>query len=281
MQFHRKPHTFVNHVHLYVEDLNRSVQFYEEILGFKTLERTDRKADLTADGKTALLSVEQPVGVAPKEPRRSGLYHMAILLPTRADLGKFLQHLLLNGIRPGSSDHLVSEALYFNDPDGNGIEVYRDREPEEWAWNGNMVAMATEYLDAQGVLEAGGGQPWTGLPADTLMGHIHLHVGDAEKATEFYTKGLGFDVVSHYPNAAFLSTGKYHHHIAVNTWQGEGAPPKSENSVGLHSYTLVYPDQPSLQQAMESVRSLGYEVKSDGNVYITEDPSKNRIILSL
>jgi len=281
MQFHREPNTFVSNVHLYVEDINRSVQFYEEILGFQPLSRTERKAELTADGKTALLTIEKPENVEPKEPRRSGLYHFAILLPTREDLGRFLQHLLLNGIRPGSSDHLVSEALYFNDPDGNGIEVYRDREPSEWTWNNDLVEMATDYLDAQGVLNAGGGQPWSKLPVDTLMGHIHLHVGDVQAATEFYTKGLGFEIVSHYPNAAFLATGKYHHHIAVNTWQGEGAPPRSENSVGLSSYTLTYPDEATLQRAVDAVKALGYLVSSDGEGFVTEDPSKNRIYLSL
>lgn len=281
MNFHEKPITYVSNVHLYVEDLNRSVEFYKKIMGFKVLESTSTKALLTADGKSALLTVEQPFGVIPKEPRRSGLYHMAILLPSREELGKFLYHLILNGVRPGSSDHHVSEALYFNDPDGNGIEVYRDREPEEWLWNAEHVHMVTDPLDAQGVLDAGGGKPFAGLPADTKMGHVHLHVSDVEKAKEFYTKALGFEVVADYPQAYFLGAGKYHHHIAVNTWAGVGAPARSVNSVGLHSYTIVYADQSTLENVVESLKALGAAVETEGNVYITKDPAGNRIILSI
>lgn len=281
MNFHTKPVTYPNHVHLYVEDLKRSVEFYKKIVGFKELETTSTKAVLTADGKTPLLTVEQPFGVIPKEPRRSGLYHMAILLPSREELGKFLYHLIINGVRPGSADHAVSEALYFNDPDGNGIEVYRDREPEEWTWNGDYVHMVTEYLDAQGVLDAGAGKPWGGLPVDTVMGHIHLHVSDEGAAKEFYTKGLGFEVVAKLPQAYFFGSHKYHHHIAANTWNGVGAPAKSVNSAGLHSFSLVYADKEALENTVASLKELGAPVEQINDSYMTKDPAGNRIILTI
>jgi len=276
--FHQKPSIYVGEVNIKVKNLDNAVIFYQNIMGFQVLEQTEGKAVLTTDGKTPLLTLEQPADVIPKEGKMSGLYHFAILLPSRADLSVFLRHLLQTGYPLGAADHYVSEALYLNDPDGNGIEVYRDRPSTEWTWKNNLVEMATEQLDAEGILAESDAE-WNGLPSGTVMGHIHLHVGDLQKAEEFYTKGLGFDVVSYYPQAAFLSTGGYHHHIAINTWQGVGAPTPPKNSVGLNWYTLVFPNETERENVIKQLKQLGAPVKKETDFYVTSDPSGNQIRL--
>lgn len=277
-KFHQEPNVYVGEVNIKVKNLEYSLTFYQQILGLKLLEKTERKAVLTTDGKTPLLTIDEPIDVIPKTEKTSGLYHFAILLPSRADLSVFLRHILQTGYPLGAGDHYVSEALYLNDPDGNGIEVYRDRPSSEWTWKNGLVDMATEQIDAEGILAESNAE-WTGLPAGTVMGHIHLHVGDLKKAEEFYTKGLGFDVVSYYPQAAFLSTGGYHHHIAINTWQGVGAPVPPKNSVGLNWYTLVFPDQAARESVVKQLEQLGAQVSREADFYATNDPSGNQIRL--
>ncbi|MEH7352355.1 VOC family protein [Neobacillus drentensis] len=276
--FHQKPSVYVGEVNIKVKNLDNSVTFYQNIIGFQVLEQTESKAVLTTDGKTPLLMLEQPADVIPKAGNMSGLYHFAILLPSRADLSVFLRHLLQTGYPLGAADHYVSEAMYLNDPDGNGIEVYRDRPSAEWTWKNNLVEMATEQLDAEGILAESDAE-WNGLHSGTVMGHIHLHVGDLQKAEEFYTKGLGFDVVSYYPQAAFLSTGSYHHHIAINTWQGVGAPTPPKNSVGLNWYSLVFPNETERENVIKQLQQLGAPLKQEADYYVTNDPSGNQIRL--
>lgn len=281
MSFHQPPVTFVGRVDLKVQDLERSVAFYQDVIGFKLFEKTERLAKFTADGKNVLLSIEQPVDVMPKQRRTTGLYHFAILLPRRADLANILKHFVQRRFPlQGASDHLVSEALYLADPDGNGIEIYIDRPASDWTWNESQVVMTTEPLDAEGLLEEDKRGTWNGLPAGTVMGHIHLHVSELDKTEEFYTKGLGFDVVSRYgPQALFISTGKYHHHIGLNTWNGVGAPKPAENSVGLRSFSLVLPDEESVKETISRLISVGAEVTEENGVMVTVDPSGNRIKL--
>jgi catechol 2,3-dioxygenase len=276
--FHQKPNVYVGEVVVKVQDLERSIKFYQEIIGLKVLRQEERRAELTADGKTALVTIEQPADVVAHVGRTSGLYHFAILLPSRADLSVFLRHLLETKYYFGASDHLVSEALYLSDPDGNGIEVYHDRAPSEWTWNGGKVAMVTDPLDGEGIL-AESNAAWQGLSADTLMGHIHLHVADQIKAEQFYTKLLGFKTVSDYPQASFMSTGDYHHHIAVNTWQGVGAPPTPENSVGLSWYSLVFPDEAARSQTVAQLELHQAPLKHGTDYVETSDPAGNRIRL--
>lgn len=281
MNFHREPNTYVGQVTLKVQDLQRSLKFYQEVIGFKVLEQSGNKVDLTADGKTVLVTIEQPDDVIPMQGRTTGLYHYALLLPTRSDLARIIQHFANLGLRIGSADHLVSEALYLSDPDGNGIEIYRDRAPSEWDWNNGEVDMATDPLNFRDILSGvDQQQAWNGLPAETVMGHIHLHVSELHKTEEFYVKGLGFEVVNRFgPQALFISTGKYHHHIGLNTWNGVGAPKPPENSIGLQSYTLVYPDEAALNEVISNVRNIGASVTEDNGVFVTADPSGNRIVL--
>ncbi|PKR82718.1 VOC family protein [Heyndrickxia camelliae] len=281
MNFHHGPNTFVGQVDIRVQNLDRSLLFYKEMIGFQVLDQTETTATLTADGKTVLLTLVQPEDVIPKQSRTTGLYHFAILLPTRADLGKILLHFIQAGYPlQGASDHLVSEALYLADPDGNGIEIYSDRPSSSWSWRNDEVIMTTEAMDAQSVLDEAQGATWNGLPADTIMGHIHLHVSELRSTEEFYKKGLGFDVVCRYGNQAlFISTGKYHHHIGLNTWNGIGAPEPPANSVGLASFSLIFANSEKRKNILEQLKEIGATVTEENGYFVTKDPSGNRIHL--
>ncbi|MEK3799232.1 VOC family protein [Peribacillus sp. FSL H8-0477] len=281
MKYQNHPYTYVGNVHLLVKDLHRSMTFYKEVIGFTILEQTEKKAALSADGKTVLLTIEQPEVIIEKQPRTTGLYHFALLLPTRADLGNVLLHLLQSGYPlQGASNHGVSEAIYLGDPDGNGIEIYADTPEEEWIWQDNHVQMITESMDAEGVLASRISDTWNGLPVGTVMGHIHLHVSDLVKAEEFYINVLGFDVVLRYgAQALFISTGNYHHHIGLNTWAGVGAPAPTKNSLGLKTFTLHYPDSETLQTAVAKLKEMDAYLTEDNGAYITQDPSGNVIRL--
>ncbi len=281
MGFHQQPHLFVSQVGINVENIERSLNFYQNTIGFQVLEQSAKRAVLTADGHTPLLSIEQPDHVLPKQHRTTGLYHFALLLPNRSELGKTLLHFIQMGYPlQGASDHLVSEAIYLTDPDGNGIEIYSDRPASTWNWDNTSVMMSTEPLDAESLLAAGKGAPWDGLPTGTLMGHLHLHVSELPKTEEFYIKGLGFEVVNRYgEQALFISSGGYHHHIGLNTWNGIGAPSPLQNSVGIASYSLVFPNVAAREKVIMRLQGIGAFVKEEKGVFITEDPSKNRIQL--
>jgi catechol 2,3-dioxygenase len=282
MNFHLEPITFVGQVNLKVQNLQRSLAFYKEVIGFRILEQTERSATLSADGKTVLLSIEQPNNVVPKQGRTTGLYHYALLLPHRSDLAAIVQYFLEIGLQFGSSDHLVSEALYLSDPDGNGIEIYVDRDPSEWNWENGQVEMTVDPMNFPDLLSGGNQQPWNGLPAGTVMGHIHLHVSELKKTEEFYSKGLGFDVVNRYgTQALFISDGKYHHHIGLNTWNGVGAPPSPPNSVGLESFTIMLANEEKLNRIIAQLKSIRASVTQENGSYVTSDPSGNRIILTV
>lgn len=283
MKFHSQLATYVSTVQLKTENLERALLFYQDILGFKILKQDSTMAKLTADGQTAILSLVQPANIIPKADKTAGLYHFAILLPERSDLALLVTHLTNQGIRFGASNHLVSEAIYFEDPDGNGIEVYADTDTSTWDWNKDGVNMATIRLDIKDLLASASHleHPWDGLPEKTIIGHIHLHVSELQKAEQFYTEGLGFDVVARYRDSAlFLSTAKYHHHIALNTWNGVGAPPAPKNCVGLDFFTLVFPDNQSLKKAVANLEAMGTIAKETAGTLAVEDPSGNLIQLT-
>lgn len=282
MNFHTKPIQFVGHVKIKVEKLERAINFYRDVLGFGILEKTKREVKLTTDGKTSILSLVQPEDIIPKQGRTTGLYHFAILLPTKADLANIVVHLTENNIRFGASDHLVSEAIYLHDPDGNEIEIYIDRSPSEWRWEQGEVAMAVDPLNFEQLLTHVTSEKWKAMPKETVMGHIHLHVSELKKTEAFYVNGLGFEVVNRFGRQAlFLSSGKYHHHIGVNTWNGEGAPPPPTNSVGLEHFTLVFGSEEDRMKVVTNIKELGADVTEVNGMYITFDPSGIKIVLSI
>lgn len=254
--------TRIGCVRLQVSDLARSRDFYENVLGFKALS-TSAQAITLGVGRTQL--IELVAGATePLAPRHLGLYHFAILLPSRADLGRCLRNLNSAGIHPGSADHLVSEALYLSDPDGLGIEIYRDREHDEWRTRGRELLMTTEPLDLSSVLAAGGTAQWQGMPAGTIIGHVHLHVGDLERARAFYHDALGLDVVVwSYPGALFLSAGGYHHHLGVNTWAGPRARPPAPSQPKLLDWQLLLPSPESVAEAAASLARAGEVVSPE------------------
>ncbi|UOY93002.1 VOC family protein [Ectobacillus sp. JY-23] len=278
MKFHQAPVTFVQQVHLFVTNIERSLAFYKDVLGFQILRREEKKVILSADEQTPLFIIEEPAQAAPRQGRTTGLYHVAFLLPTRADLAHILVHLLHTYPLQGASDHLVSEALYLADPDGNGIEIYIDRDANAWKWTNKQVHMTTQRLDAENVLQEATSE-WKGMPKGTIIGHIHLQVSDLQEAEEFYTR-LGLEVVSRYSDAAiFVSSGGYHHHIGLNTWQSAGAPAPLPNSAGLHWFSLMLPNEETRAQVIARLHKIGANVKKEGDIVITTDPAGNTIHL--
>lgn len=225
-----------------VRDLDRSLLFYRDVLGFTETHRDGRTSHLSAHGGRVLVELHERSGAVSKPPRSSGLFHFAILVPSRAALGRSLRRLDEKGWpMSGAADHLVSEALYLNDPDGLGIEIYRDRPRDSWRISDSgELAMATDPIDLQGVHDEPGAEtPWTGLESATVMGHVHLHVPQLDTAEAFYCGRIGFEpVVRGYPGALFVAAGGYHHHLGLNTWVGVGAPPPPANAVGLRSFTI-------------------------------------------
>jgi catechol 2,3-dioxygenase len=207
-------------------------------------------------------------------PRRGllGLYHFAILLPNRAALGRFLAHLAEIGHYAGMSDHFVSEAVYLTDPDGLGIEVYADRPRDAWKYDERQLYMTTNHLNVDDLIAAAAGERWSGMPAGTVLGHVHLYVGDIDKAEEFYHDALGFDkVVWSYPGALFMSAGGYHHHLGTNTW-ARGAPAASDADARLLEWEIVVPTREDAKRAAEHVRTKGYPVKEENGEWILTDP---------
>ena len=279
--------TRVGRVRLAVADLERSVAFYRRVLGLRVLGEAAERGPGGANHLTlgpaasdeALLELHEEPGAAPVPRRgRLGLFHFAILLPDRPALGRFLRHLDGLGVHPGASDHLVSEALYLNDPDGLGIEVYADRPRSEWHERNGELVMATEPLDFEGVLLAGssdtgsGGGAWDGMPAGATMGHVHLHVGDLDRASAFYHEGLGLDrTVWSYPGALFLSAGGYHHHLGVNTWAA-GAPPAGEGDARLLAWELIVPTADGADAVLGRLEAAGHPVERIASGGLVRDP---------
>lgn len=250
--------TRVGAVRLRVSDVEQSLSFYHELLGMRIIARDSEVAVLGAAGSDVPL-LELHGGARGARRGRLGLYHFAVLLPSRRDLGSLLAHLMDKGVHPGAADHLVSEALYLQDPDDLGIEIYRDRPRSEWQSRGGEVAMSTDPLDARGVMEAAEGARWKGMPEGTTIGHVHLHVGDIAHARAFYHEALGFDVmVSGYPGALFMAAGGYHHHLGVNTWAGAHARPPEDNEPHLISWDLVLPDGESVAAAAKRLTDAGF-----------------------
>ena len=262
--------TQVGTVHLQVADLARSLTWYRGVLGLRVLQEEPGSAVLGADRPLVHLHLRQ--GARPV-PRRGayGLFHFAILLPHRQALGAFVSHLGEQDVRVGMADHLVSEALYLWDPDNLGIEVYADRPRSTWRERAGELVMTTDPLDVPDLVRSAEGRAWPGMPDGTVLGHVHLHVGDLETARAFYHLALGLDVtVWHYPGALFLSAGGYHHHLGTNTWSPGPAAAKDE--ARLVHWELVLPDDSSVREAGESLKAAGYAIERMQRGLATADP---------
>ncbi len=226
----------VSRVALTVRDLDRVGDFYQTAIGLAALRR-DGESLVLGIGSTPLVELRRDPA-ALSAPRGAGLFHTAFLLPERADLGRWMRHAIGAGLRlDGASNHLVSEAAYLRDTEGNGIEIYADRPRAEWQTDGTRVKMTSLPLDVQGLMQAAPGD-WQEAPAGTVIGHVHLQVGDVAAAEAFYAGTLGFDVTERIPGAAFYATGGYHHHLATNTWRSAGAQKRAPGTAGLAELVL-------------------------------------------
>lgn len=280
------PATQVGLVALTVASLERSVRFYSDIFGFTVLDQKAGEATLGTPSSPLLLLREEP-GARPWPHDRfayTGLYHFAVLVPTRRDLGRWLRHWLQMGLPlPGQGDHLVSEALYISDPDGNGIEIYRDRPRSEWHWDNGQVRMAVDPVDIRGVLAEAetDDEPWTGFPDGTRVGHIHLQIGDVPQAKVFYHDVLGFDVVATMPSALFVSAGGYHHHIGMNTWHSRNAPPAPAGTAGLRFFTLEIASEDARAAIVARLNAAGIPSTQTADAVIVQDPWQNTLVLQI
>ena len=272
--------THVGAVHLQVSNLRRSLSYYEEVLGLRPQGVTETSATLHAHGdERPLISLQTRPGITAARRGAFGLYHFAILLPDRAALGRFAAHLAASEIRAGMADHLVSEALYLWDPDGLGIEVYADRPRDTWKHHDGELAMTTDPLDVRSVIASAGGEPWTGVPKGTTMGHVHLHVGTIEQAEAFYHRALGFDkTVWTYAGALFMSAGGYHHHLGTNVWsRGPAAGP---DEARLLEWELILPPGDGIEAAARSLQAAGHPVERPAGAVQTADPWGTRVRLA-
>lgn len=274
-------------VRLQVADLERSLAFYTGTLGMRVVDGDGTRATLAAqDDDAPLVELWELSGARPMTQRgRLGLYHFAILLPDRPSLGRFVRHLGAIGARAGAGDHLVSEAFYLQDPDGLGIEVYADRPRDAWRRSGRELLMATDPVDVSDLLRSAGEVPWAGMPAGTVIGHVHLHVGSTDVAAEFFGEALGFDrTVWSYPGALFLGAGGYHHHLGANNWAGDGARQPTEGDARLLEWTIELPAAEDVQAAARSLEQAGYAVEWRGEAgaateFVAPDPWGTRLRL--
>lgn len=273
------PPPHIGRVALAVADLERSVRFYTETIGLTLLERGGGIASLGAPDRALLELHEQP-GISPVR-RATGLYHFALLLPSRADLGDALEHFVrVRAPIGGFADHAVSEAIYLTDPDGHGIEVYRDRPRAEWAYAGGRLKMTTDPIDFDGILAARhGDQPV--MPAGTMMGHIHLQVADIAATERFYIDLIGMEPVIRYgPSATFLAANGYHHHIGGNTWAGAGLPPAPAGAARLLWYEIQQPDAAALEAIAARLAAAGHPFERDADGLRVVDPSGIALLLT-
>jgi catechol 2,3-dioxygenase len=266
--------TKIGRVRLQVADLDRSITYCETVIGLRVISRQGSVAALGPhDDDTVLVELHAKAGVRPTSRRGLiGLYHFAILLPTRADLGRFVRHLASIGTYAGMSDHYVSEAVYLQDPDGLGIEVYADRPRSSWRIDNRQLAMASEPVDVASLLADAGNESWSGAPSGTTIGHVHLYVRDIDQAAAFYHDALGFDKIAwSYPGALFMSAGGYHHHLGTNTWAA-GAALATDDDARLLEWELLLPDASSVSAAAESLASRSYTVEQSGADAVARDP---------
>jgi catechol 2,3-dioxygenase len=264
----------VGMVNLRVRDLDLVTDYYRDVIGLTVMARSMMGALLGAGG-VRLLNLQRREA-APREARNAaGLYHTAFLMPTRKDLARWLVHAAANKVPlSGFADHLVSESVYLDDPEGNGIEVYADRTPDSWKWENGSVAMATDQLDFDSLLALTDTRTpnYAKAPDDLRIGHMHLRVGDLKQADRFYGGTIGLDPTRKRSGAAFLSSGRYHHHLGINVWQSAGAGPRDSTAMGLAWFSLEVASDEMLQAQMLRLQQAGAAITAIENGIETSDP---------
>jgi catechol 2,3-dioxygenase len=266
---------------LAVRDLDLVVGYYQALLGLAEIDRTAHIVRLGAGG-VPLLTLEHRPDFKPDDPHSAGLYHNAFLMPTRRDLARWITHIIKHRIPvSGASDHEVSEAIYLDDPEGNGVEVYCDRPASSWRWQDNMVAMVTEQLDVEAILQEldEATPPYESAPEGLRVGHIHLYVGDVGKAEEFYSGNLGLDVVRRRGGATFMSSGGYHHHVGANTWRSPGAGLRDPECAGLSWFEFEAADEAAFDAFAERLKAAGIPASDGANGLEFADPWGTRVML--
>lgn len=259
---------------LKVRDLDAMSAYYQQVLGLVVLSRDGDRVTLGAGG-TALLHLERRTGAALEAPSAAGLFHIAYLMPTRQDLARWLVHAAMIQVPvDGFADHHVSEAIYLTDPEGNGIEVYSDRPKERWEWRDGLVTMGTAELDIDSIASLADRtrDTYSQAPDALRIGHIHLRVGDVATARHFYGTLIGLDSTrGNRPDAAFLSSGGYHHHVAVNSWNSRGAERRNPAQTGLDWFSLTVTDKAVFDAQTERLKAAGIG-KREASTYSVEDP---------
>ena len=277
------PATHVGAVRLTVADLSRVTNFYEQVLGLTAVPADDGSVRLGASDGPVLVELHGAGDAPAGDPRSPGLFHLAVLMPDRPALAMALARIAsARWPLSGASDHLVSEALYLSDPEGNGIEIYRDRPRAEWPVREGQLAMATLPLDLEDLMaelgETSALEP--SAPAGSRMGHVHLQVSDLGPAQDFYAGVLGFEVmVRGYPGALFVSAGGYHHHLGLNTWNSAGSPPAPPGATGLESFEVVLPTPAERDRVLERVANAGLEAQPAPGGQLVRDPFGNGVLL--
>lgn len=270
-------------VALTVRDADRAVDFYERVVGLAVVAREAGRASMGVGGEALVELVSDRE--APRRPAgTTGLFHLAILVADRRELGRAVRRVVeARWSLAGAADHLVSEAVYLSDPEGNGVEVYADRPREEWRHDGDELQMATLPLDVRDVVEEAGdptAAATTGMAAGARIGHVHLNVADLADSERFYGDLLGLDVtVRGYPGALFLAADGYHHHVGLNVWQGRGAPRPPEGATGLRRFEARLSDDRALAATAERLRAGGRAIEERGGAFEVADPSGNRLLL--
>jgi catechol 2,3-dioxygenase len=262
-----------------VRDLDRLTAYYCDLLGLTVQEHTRQAAILGIDDVTLLELIRRPDAL-PDDPREAGLYHTAFLMPTRADLARWIVHAAKTRVPiTGASDHDVSEAIYLDDPEGNGVEVYSDRPREKWRRDGELIFQKTDPLDIDAIV--GEIDPATatypGAPEGLRIGHIHLRVGDVARAEEFYCGVLGLDVTRRRTGATFISSGGYHHHLAVNTWHSDGARTRDGKRAGLDWFSMEINDQATRDDLKTRLGAAGVAIDATPDGFAAMDPWGTRI----
>ena len=264
---------FVDHAHLSVIDLPMVSAFYQKVMGLSVLEKTASGETLGVAGRP-LLTLSTEGGTARAPQGAPGLFHTAFLVPDRRELGRWLAHAARENVPlTGASDHLVSEAIYLDDPEGNGIEIYRDRDRSEWTYlPDGMVTMATHRLDLQALYDEAPKDGWQGQADGTAIGHIHLQVSDIPEADAFFRDVLGLDLMARYPGASFFAAGKYHHLVAANVWNSRGQPKRKAAMSGLRDYTIRFNDPAKLTAAAARLDAMGIATTRGGDTIALTDP---------